>query len=333
MAKSYTGIDIGTGHIKMAVVGAKGIAQLAVEEVPENLVKDGRIISLEAMSDLIRKSAKSNHISVKDCGFLLHDKETFTRRLTIPAMTVEELELNLPYEFRDFIADDKEKYNYDYAVLNTVRDPDGTPVEMNVLAAATPTSTVNSYAEMLKRAGFRLKIIAPDMVAFGNLIRVHDHDDPEHIQRDYCFIDIGFSGTKMHLFPGGNYEVTRSIEFGTSRLAAAVADAFSVDKRIASTYLVDNYENAQRIPACLDLYEQLGLEVARVISFFNFNYPESQLDTILYCGTGSSITPLLDVLAAHLTVQLQSIEKIMPPSLAQSDKIRECPSAVGIVLV
>jgi len=332
MTKTYTGIDIGTGHIKMAVVSDKGVLQIAVEEVPENLVKDGRIISFEAMSDLIRETAQKNRIKTRDCAFLLHDRETFTRRLTMPAMTVDELTLNLPYEFRDFITDEKEKYLYDYALLNMVLDPSGQPSEMDILAAATPKETVEAYDRMLHRAGFKLRIAAPDMVAFENLIRAHDAKDPAHIQTDYCFVDIGYTSTKIHLFPSGNYEVTRSLEFGTSRLVAAVANQFSVDERIALSYLDGNFENAQNIQPCLDLYEQLGLEVARVISFFNFNYPASQLDIVHFCGTGSYYQPLLASLAGHLSIPLRDIEEIMPPALFATDQMRVCPSAVGITL-
>ena len=50
-------------------------------------------------------------------------------RITVPAMTEEELGLNLPFEFRDYIADDKDKYSFDYAVLGMQRDAAGNPVE------------------------------------------------------------------------------------------------------------------------------------------------------------------------------------------------------------
>lgn len=362
MAKLYTGIDIGAERLKMAVVGDQGVVQVAVEEVPESLVKDGRVTSFEAMSDVIREAARKHKISTKNCALALHSRDVFTRRITVPAMTVEELDLNLPFEFRDYIADDKDKYNFDYAVLGMKRDAAGQPVEMDILAAAVLTETIESYTAMLRRAGFKLKGAAPDVMAYANLIAAYERRHPatspaEAVApapaptdptfplppvgvpapasvavRDYCFLDVGYDNTKVYLFPRGKYEVTRIVEFGVGMLAAAVADYFSVDEGMARTYLTSDYEGAQRIEPCLNLYERLGIEVARIVSFFNFNYPDSQLDVLHFCGSGASIAPLIDALREHVSIDLVDINAVMPASAVPPDSLRMCPAAVGIAL-
>lgn len=361
MAKLYTGIDIGAERLKMAVVGDQGVVQVAVEEVPESLVKDGRVTSYEAMSDVIRDAARKHKISAKNCALVLHSRDVFTRRITVPAMTVDELDLNLPFEFRDYIADDKDKYNFDYAVLGMKHDATGQPVEMDMLAAAVPTETIESYAAMLRRAGFKLKAAAPDVMAYANLIAAYERRHPSAspaaapaaplaadptlpppppalvatanaTMRDYCFLDVGYDNTKVYLFPQGKYEVTRIVEFGVGMLATAVSDYFSVDEGMARTYLTSDYEGAQRIEPCLNLYERLGVEVARIVSFFNFNYPKSQLDVLHYCGSGSSIAPLIDALHEHVSVDLVDINAVMPASSVPLESLRVCSAAVGIAL-
>ena len=115
-------------------------------------------------------------------------------------------------------------------------------------------------------------------------------------------------------------------------LASAVAEYFSVDESLARTYLSTDYEGAQRIQPCLDLYERLGVEAARIVSFFNFNYPESQLNVLHYCGNGSGIAPLIDALREHVSVDLVDINAVMPASAVSPDRLRVCPAAVGIAL-
>ena len=110
MAKAYTGVDIGTGHLKLAVCDGKAVSQIAIEEVPDNLVKDGRITSLETMSELLRDAVRKHRITAKNCALVLHARDVYTRRISLPAMTVDELKLNLPFEFRDYIADGKDVY-------------------------------------------------------------------------------------------------------------------------------------------------------------------------------------------------------------------------------
>ena len=47
------------------------------------------------------------------------------RRFEMPLMTEEQLRLNLPYEFHDYIGDEMDKYVFDYAMIQTKREDDG----------------------------------------------------------------------------------------------------------------------------------------------------------------------------------------------------------------
>ena len=75
------------------------------------------------MAEVIRDAARKNKINAKDCALALHSRDVFTRRITVPAMTRRRSWASiLPFEFRDYIADDKDKYSFDYAVLGMQRD-------------------------------------------------------------------------------------------------------------------------------------------------------------------------------------------------------------------
>ena len=340
MAKSYLGIDIGAGHLKMAVFEGETVSHIVTAEMPDNLIKDGRLMSYETMADIVRDTLKAKKITAKECSLALHSHDVYTRRITLPAMTAEELHLNLPFEFKDYIADGKDKFRFDYAVLNTLKNAQGVPEEMDILAVAAPIETINAYGSMLRKAGLKLKGAAPDIMAYANLIdgylertgAVAETNGEQTRPRDFCFLDIGTKNTRVYLFPQGEYEVTRSIEFGVASLESAIAEHFAVDPALGKTYLSTNYEGAQYIQPCLDRYEQLGVEVSRIISFFNFNYPESHLDTVHFCGSGSLVEPLLDTLEQHLSVDLVDIGTIMPPASVPFETLRTCPAAVGIAL-
>ena len=90
--------------------------------------------------------------------------EVFTRELVMPAMTEQQLLYNLPYEFRDYLTEEKNKYFFDYSMREVLRDESGQPTEMNLLACATLKGTVESYRTMLRRAGFRLRVLTPQRV-------------------------------------------------------------------------------------------------------------------------------------------------------------------------
>ena len=73
-----------------------------------------------------------------------------------PAMTEQQLRSNLPYEFRDFLTDEKSKYYCDSSMRDILRDQDGYPTEMTLLACAMLKETAERYRAMMRRAGFKL---------------------------------------------------------------------------------------------------------------------------------------------------------------------------------
>ena len=335
MAKQCVGIDIGSEHVKLAVFDGQQVTQAVLCEIPDGLVRDGRITSFEAMSDVIKAAVKENKIGAKDCAIALHPSDVLMRRITMPAMTVSQLELNLPYEFRDYIADGKGRYSFDYAVLDIVSDEDGTPKEMDLLAAAAEKEVVNSYATMLRRAGLRLKTAAPDVMSYLNLVARDQELNPApegEPPRDYCFLDIGRRNTGVYLFPQGRYEMMRLIDIGTGNLFTAVANALNIDPVMARTYVLSDYEGTQSLPACMDIYERLATEVARVVSFYNFNFPQSNLAALHVCGRGTNIGPLMETLYEHVPVELVDFCVLLPPSDLSPELLRQCDIALGVTL-
>jgi type IV pilus assembly protein PilM len=122
MAKSILGIDIGYNSLKLALVNGKQIRQTAVVDMPENLIKEGRVVSKETMGELLRDSIKANNIHCTLGAVALANESVFVRNVTMPVMTIGQLASNLPFEFRDYITDELSNYVYDYAVISSTVD-------------------------------------------------------------------------------------------------------------------------------------------------------------------------------------------------------------------
>ena len=118
MAKSYLGIDIGYDTLKLALVSGKQVKKVATAAMPKRLMRDGRIVSPEAMGELIRNTMKENGIRCSQAALNLSSDAVFLRNVTVPLMTEDQLNYNLPYEFRDYITDELKNYVFDYAMLS-----------------------------------------------------------------------------------------------------------------------------------------------------------------------------------------------------------------------
>ncbi|MCC8024970.1 MAG: pilus assembly protein PilM [Clostridium sp.] len=329
MADRYTGIEIGSRQIKMTQCSNHCVYRVATQPLPDNYVDRGAIVSNEAMSEILREMAKTYHFTDKKCAVVLPDSVAFSRRLTMPAMTVDQLKINLPYEFHDFISDSKKGYVFDYSLLEMSCNEEGRPVSMDLMAAAAPKEKIREYEMMLKRAGFKLAIAAPEVFAYSNIIREHEAVEGGG-PKEYCFIDIGHNYTKIHIFTGCRFEVTREIEYGCSLLQEAVAGEFNVDEHVARSYVIENFKKVWDMQRCRDIYETIAVEVMRAINFYGFNNPSSQLDRVYFCGGGSMIPNLKEAIADQISLQVRPVSELLTVVGDIPDEAFISPAAAGI---
>ena len=117
MAK-ILGIDIGYDSVKLALVSGKQVKKTAIASMPKRLMRDGRLASPEAMGELLAQTMKKNGIHCSSAAVALSNEAVFVRNVTMPVMGADQLSLNLPYEFRDYITEELKNYIFDYAMLS-----------------------------------------------------------------------------------------------------------------------------------------------------------------------------------------------------------------------
>lgn len=215
--KKIVGIDIGGSSVKLAYFAGSTLKKAAMAPLPDNMVADGRILSMDAMADFLRQAARDNGIPLTNAAVVLPSTEVFTRELTMPAMTEQQLRYNLPYEFRDFLTDEKSKYYFDYSMRDILRDQDGYPTEMTLLACAMLKETVERYRAMMRRAGFKLQVLTPSECAYAGVLAAY-YRRTGLPQRDMCIVNLGHTAAYLYIYRGAFFESRREIDLGLNRL-------------------------------------------------------------------------------------------------------------------
>lgn len=311
MSKAYTGIQIGNYSVKLTQVTDDKIDKISVTPLPENLVKDGRILSVDAMSELIKGIVKDNQIKCKNAAVVLSSDVSFARRTTMPYMPIDQLKLNLPYEFHDYIQNEKESYNYDYAVIGKFENEKGEVESLDLLIAAARNDILDEYTGMLKKAGLKFKLAIPEPLTYRNLLRAYQAKNENHPD-EYCIVDLGHAATRMHMFNGTIYDTTRVIEYGGAALDALIADYMDVDIHLASNYKISNMYDVQSLDVCRDLYNKIAVELLRALNFYHYNNPESNLNDIYFCGGLVEIEPLMEVIKSTLDANIHNVAELIP---------------------
>lgn len=349
MAKSIVGVDIGNDSLKLALCVKGQVKKYACVPMPQNLLREGRVVSPETLGELIRKTMKQYGIHAKDAALALPNETVFVRNVTMPRMTADQLTYNLPYEFRDYITEEMKDYAFDYAMITTrdeilapppkpegeeqagapAQDEEFSGGSMELMAVAVPLAVLEEYRGVLRKGGLKLERVAPCLCAYQELIR--DLPGEEAMNREYCILDLGYQAIRMYMFKGDRHMVTRVLEIGLNNIDNVIAESMSVDVHLAHTYLLTNHENCQNADYCINTYNNIAVELMRAMNFYRFSNPDSQLNDIWLCGGGAIIEPLRKAIGETLDMQLHSAAELVDGGEALPD-CHSLVQAVGITL-
>lgn len=328
MATSYVGIDIGSGSVKLALRDPH--FRLITRRLPDNTVAEGNIVSPEVMADILKKAREEENIKQKDCVLMISPSQLYFRQITMPPMTVDELEINLPFEFRDFIDGDPADYVFDYAVDHLDYDESGNVVSMQLYAAAAERDMIEQRAEILRKAGFRLRIASPSLLTYAHLLENHIKTHPEDADRDVALINIGYNDVTISLYKGSRFDSIRSISFGCRDIDLAIAELKGIDPHVAGTYKHSNFEGVLDTPEAQAVYDRLDFEVIKVINFYNFSNPDGDIAAIYLLGGGSEIEQLVSSMRESIDdIPIYSIDDLLPADVVGNEDSAACALAIA----
>lgn len=326
MASGYLGVEFGSSRMKMAEVKNGRLVKFVKEDMPENIIRDGEIVSWDALSEFLKGVLKENKFSTNKVALVVPDNLTYTRRMTLPLMTVAQLKVNLPYEFHDFISDDKDAYIYDYAVIGIEQDENGNDTGMDVLGVAVSKELMNNYRQLFKTGRMKLMMAAPQCLAFSALVK---HLNPEVAEKDYAILDLGFSASRINIFSDGVFDTNRAIELGCAALARRVADLLGCDEHIAALHMVQNTNNVMDSESIRDLCGDIAVDVMRAMNYYNYEKRDNTLENIYVCGGGALIPQLIEELSENVPLQIVPLSDLATEDV-DPDALINGPAAIGI---
>ena len=335
MAKSCLGIDIGKDQLKLVLMKGETIQKAVSVQMPEGLLKEGRIVSVETTGELIRKTMKENKIRCKEAAVVVSSGICFLRNVTMPEMTADQLVYNLPYEFRDYITDELKKYVFDYSWGSAeelpkakkpkkqlkkkkgeekpdekAEDSEERRGEMELLAAAAPLEAIDDLRLMARKAGLKLTFAAPEVSACENLLHYKLKEESDK-DKEYGILDLGSTSSRLLIFKGDRHQVTRIIERGMEQVEELLADSLHIDIHLAHTWLLTNHEDCVNSEICQDAFSQISVELMRALNFYQFSNPDSRLEDIYICGGGASIESMRESLKENLDVTIHDASELM----------------------
>ena len=323
MAGTILGIEIGAATIKFAEVRGRTLVRCASYPLPDNLVRDGMITSPDGLVDALKEAKKELNLKNGPCALVIPSRAVIAHQITMPLMSESDVALNLPFEFRDFVGKDSDKYLYDYSVLSIQQPAGKQGGTMELYAAAVENKLMEDYYSWFKKAGFTMKTAVPAEMGWENLIRACDN-----VPKEVCVVDMGATHTNVSIYKDGHYIMGKEIDIGGSTMDEVIAAEYKLDSRQARNY--KELDPDQYLSCCTEVMNDLAVEIMRVVNFYSYHTEGAALRDIYLCG-GSVTESLRTAVLKATDLQLHHICRLVPGGVENVATAR-CAIAAGAAM-
>ncbi len=279
------GLDISDRSIEIAELSK--LFRFSIEnhgrvEIPDGIIKDGRILDEKALSEQIKvllQNVKPRHISTNKVILSLPESQIFTHHFIVNTMlNGVGLRLLVQKELIKIIPISTTRMYWD---IKTKPMADG---GTSVVFIGVLKEIAESYIRVCNMIGLDVVGLGLEPLSVGRLLLT-----TEDIIT--AIVDIGTNTTNFSIIRGNDeLELTVSIPFGGRNMTQAIAQGLNVDEATAEAKKVAVGSNTSEELFFLmePVVKNIATEIARAISYFESNFKE-RVSSVLLVG-GASIT-------------------------------------------
>jgi type IV pilus assembly protein PilM len=297
---SVIGLDIGSSTVKAVEIAPKGskgfeLRSLGTAPLPNEAIVQGAFLNSSAIVDAITEAVEASRSKTKQVAVAVSGHSVIVKKVSLPAMTREELADQIQWEAEQYIPFDVNEVHLDFQILDT-SDGEG---QMDVLLVAAKRDLVDDYVQVITEAG--LIPAAVDVAAFAveNAYEMNYTADPGDV---IALVNIGAQVVNINVVQNGVPAFTRDITTGGNQYTEEIQKALSISFEEAERIKLggNGADQSQEVvpqeveQAIRSVTDTVIGEIARSLDFFTATSAESRIQKVLLSGGGAGI-PGLDV--------------------------------------
>jgi type IV pilus assembly protein PilM len=298
--RSVVGLDIGSSALKAVelkpVRGGYELTHIAHQSLQSDTIVDGHIIDLNHVSDCINRVWSEHGIKTNQIATSLSGHAVIVKRITLPAMSEEELDEQIHWEAEQYIPFDINDVNLYHEVLGY----DSSGQNMDVLLVACKRDKIAQFTQVISQAGKQPVIVDVDAFALQNAYEVNYHPSPD---LTVALLDIGASVMTINICRGTTSIFARDISAGGNQYTDLLQKELDLTFEQAEAVkrgaeVTSPLSPEQTRPAIHSVSEMLGLEIQRTLDFFRSTAADSPgIDRMLIAGGSSKVAHLTEYLS------------------------------------
>jgi type IV pilus assembly protein PilM len=295
MARNCIGLDIGSSSIKAVQCKQtkKGVSLQAfgMEPLMPQTIVDGTIMDQGAVVEAIRALWSRLKLKQKDVAIAIAGHSVIIKKISVPQMSMGELDEQVPYEAEHHIPFAKDDVEIDYEVVNRMNASG----QMELLLVAAKKEVVHDYAAVVREAN--LNPVVVDVAAFSAQ-NAYEVNYPLGADETIVIINIGAAISNINIVRHGMSLFTRDVTIGGNAFTEEIQKQLNVAQDEAEAYKVGgSYDEHGVVPQEVErivegVAEVMAGEFQRSLDFFLATAADTTVSKICISGGTAKIAAL-----------------------------------------
>jgi type IV pilus assembly protein PilM len=309
--RSIVGLDIGSSALKAVELrparNGFELVHIAHLNLQSDTIVDGHIIDLNHVSDCISRIWNEQNIKTNQVATSLSGHAVIVKKITLPAVSEEELDEQIHWEAEQYIPFDINDVN----LYHEVTGYDEAGQQMEVLLVACKRDKIAQFTQVISQAGKQAVIVDVDAFALQNAYEINYQPAPHQTT---ALLDIGASVLTINVVRGVTSIFTRDISAGGNQYTDLLQKELNLTFEQAEA-LKRGADFGMEMPAdqadlsIQSVTEMLGMEIQRTLDFFRATAVDSPaIDRMLIAGGSSKVQHLCDYLAEKFQMPVERFD-------------------------
>lgn len=336
------GLDIGSSYIKMVQLKAARngyeLSKFDMQPIQPGIIIDGAISDKKGLTGFLVELFKKANISKEDASIGLSGQSSLIiKRISLPFMTEDELNLSIRYEAQQLIPFDLEAVTLDFHIIDKTPEPDN---QMEVLLVAVNKDLLNDYIEVTRNAGIELVVVDTNQFALSNMYEFN-YGISEF--RNIALVNVGANTTTLNIMQKGAPIFWRESAIGSNHHTEVLENSFNLVRedaeRLKKGFPIEGIsaEDAQSI--INKASDEIYAEIYRSLEVFRSNFYNEEVNKIVFSGGAALIKNFCSLMSQRIDMEVEVADpfrKISIPDKINSSYIKEIAPiaavAVGLAL-
>jgi type IV pilus assembly protein PilM len=284
------GLDIGSHAVKVCELEEKGkgykLATLGSSLLPSSAVEDGILQDPDAVAQIIGNLVKNLKISGKEVAISVSGYSVIVKKINLAVMTDAELAEHIQSEAEQYVPFDIDDVYLDFQDLKTNTEEED---RTDVMLVAAKKDVVDTYLNMLRKAGLTAVVVDVDAFALENA-----YGGNFGIEENVVLVDIGASKMNINIVSKGTSVLARDVILGSRLLTEQIQNTFGLTfdeaeaLKLGQTPAGDKQAGLEKI--FVDTCTQWATEIKRALDFFYSSYPDETITRLVISGGGARVS-------------------------------------------